>query len=196
MTYFDVIPKDLIMTILLKINDVDDFMQLGSIFKDVLSTAYFWDTKIKLVLNDINFSCIPQDLLDFNTSYDIILMNYGSLIHSYQELQYVLSQWNNIGNEGTEAVTAKYALRSINNFKLLRLDLLDPENTKTLMNFFTNYRNGSTKNNYLEILLFDGSKCKLNILCNGARVNYSISTSDAVNLITYLTFGAIQMLHF
>lgn len=198
-TYFDILPQDVISVILIKIENVGDFIPLNDIhnFRDVISKPYFWSLKTKLSLSNIDFKYIPTFLLDFSKSFEIKLMNYATLIHSYQELNSVLTEWQNGINKfsegfGISGTGYKYHLWSVNNFDVLRLDLFKPDKVKILLAYFLNYKTQRLQSDGISLNLFNNGTCRMDIHCLHITMRTYIPKIDAINFFTYVIFNNLS----
>lgn len=198
-TYFDVIPEDIIKVILLKIDEVTDFVRVGSMFKDVLSKSYFWNMKVRSILHNVNLGCVPSSLLNFNKSYEIILMNYGNLMRSYRLLSSRLLEWQELidqynGGSDVRSWTYLYTLHGITDYEVLRPDLLSPDDAGLLIILFSKYSYSSTLQNYIRIDLLENGLSRVEVRSEDGRIRYHMSKIDVTNLLTYLIFNGIPQI--
>ncbi len=143
-TYFDLIPRDITEIILQNVNESLDLYNLyeSKILNEVLLDENYWMMRIKSYCKMVDVKqSIPSNLLDFNGSrFEIILMNYFTIINAYDYVTYIIKDHE--GNvdfrnklivsgdiiegdpdEYEEHITWAYEL-CITNFKLFRLDLI------------------------------------------------------------------------
>ncbi len=135
-SYFEALPKEITEIILLNINNVFDYDNLhkSELVDDILTDKNFWIKNIKLWCPEIDLGAVPQSLLDFdNTLFEIILMNYASALRSYGVVRDILNHHNDLVRSRKESrisvgiystISYEWYLH-INNFKLLRLNLLN-----------------------------------------------------------------------
>lgn len=193
-TYFDVLPQDIISVILIKIENVRDFIPLNDVhnFRDVISKPHFWSLKTKLSLPNINFKYIPTSLLDFNKSFKIKLINYATLMHSYKRLTSILLDWQNKRIDYSSKSYHVYHLSSIINLDLLRLDLLSPDQVDSLVDAYSNLGADISSFGRLRMRLYDNDTCNLEIKIMDISIKYYIPKIDALNFLTYAIFNNLS----
>lgn len=210
-TYFNVIPNDIISIILSKFETIEDFQLLVNYneFRDILTDHRFWDTKVRMLLKDVNLRYVPCDLLNFKASYIIILINYNTLRTFYHQLKLKLLNWDTLINnyepdeenqeEDLSYDYSWYELTSVLNPEVLRLDLLDPEDVDMITEFYLYYRDETNRDrDTFDIILNENSICKinLNIKTLNAFISYEMNRTDAINILTYVIFNNVEEIRY
>lgn len=209
-TYFDIIPEELISIILFNIEEVSDHINLKDItaFNKVLMTQEYWIQKIKITLPRLDLKCIPQSLLNFkNDIFDITLMNYGSILRAYNYMKEIISQpaksvkkrKDRELHEGDQGEEVRYDWAwdlGINNFKLLRLDLLNNEDILEITSIFTiiypYYYKRHIEDHEIKISFYDTGRYKFTITGMSRDITYFISRQDVINMIIHLACNRSQ----
>jgi hypothetical protein len=204
-SYFSTIPKEVVSLVLLNFDSIEELQVLYTYegFKEVLTSAYFWITKTQSLLEGVNLSFISSDLLKFKSSFVVDIINYITLIESYDVLQNWVSNWDYIiSHSGEDEDDPGYTylafdLKSVLSPEVLGIDKLSQEDVEMLIKYYQ-LKGYSPDTNVLILKLLGGGACDImiNMKVLNVKVEYRMNRTDTINILTYLAFNGIREIAF
>lgn len=200
-TYFEVLPQDVRLVILLKVDDMVDLVRLRGVtyFNEVFSLPIFWKTKIKEEYPFAIYTFLPDYLKTFSTDPIKNFITYGVLSRGLHVVKFIVIghyeyikdyKEDLINEDGAEVFSddLNYSLSHVNNVDALFVGSITEDQKIRIMNFYSLYR---IKNIIVTVKLYNNEKYKVtvnprNVNPDEEKISYNISHGDALAILTYI----------